>query len=140
MVFCKNQSPETQLIATSNAFLTCLNAGNILMHFLLTFDKVPHRRLRHKLSHYGINGSLLNWIEDFLCDRLQTVLKEVTVILFPLFPVYHKVLSWGHYCFFYILMISLTLYIVHLGFMLTTLYSIQQLTPLMTVIVYKRIC
>ena len=31
----------------------------IIMDFAKSFDKVPHRRLLHKLEYYGIRGSTL---------------------------------------------------------------------------------
>ena len=41
--------------------------------FLKAFDKVAHRRLIENLEHYGITGTLLNWIQDFLSNRKQRV-------------------------------------------------------------------
>jgi ribonuclease P/MRP protein subunit RPP40 len=41
--------------------------------FEKAFDKVPHKRLISKLSAYGINGILVNWIQDFLAGRQQKV-------------------------------------------------------------------
>ena len=46
---------------------------NINMDFTKAFDKVPHRRLIHKLKQYGIGGNVLRWIENFLSNRQQTV-------------------------------------------------------------------
>ena len=43
------------------------------MDFSKAFDKVPHKRLLHKLSLYGIPKQLLDWIEDFLKGRTQSV-------------------------------------------------------------------
>jgi len=45
----------------------------ILMLCILTlvakaFDTVPHKRLTHKLKIYGIDGKLLEWLQDFLSD------------------------------------------------------------------------
>ena len=37
------------------------------------FDTVPHRRLLIKLKAYGIGGSLIKWVEDFLTNRQQIV-------------------------------------------------------------------
>ena len=34
----------------------------IIMDFTKAFDKVPHRRLLHKLDYYGIRGSTHKWI------------------------------------------------------------------------------
>ena len=46
------------------------------MDFAKAFDKVPHRRLLRKLQHYGIQGLLLNWLESFLTQRVQSVVCE----------------------------------------------------------------
>ena len=48
----------------------------ILLDFSKAFDKVHHKNLLLKLNHYGINNSLLNWIEDFLIGRTQKVVIE----------------------------------------------------------------
>ena len=45
----------------------------ILLDFIKAFDKVPHNRLCYKLSLYGIRGSLLLWIKNFLTGRTQQV-------------------------------------------------------------------
>ena len=46
--------------------------GTIYLDFAKAFDTVPHRRLLGKLSAYGIQGNILNWIKD-LCVRSQIV-------------------------------------------------------------------
>ena len=38
------------------------------------FNKVPHHHLCLKLSHYGIHGGILFWIENFLTWRSQQVI------------------------------------------------------------------
>ena len=38
------------------------------------FNKVPHHHLCLKLSHYGIPGGTLFWIENFLTGRSQQVI------------------------------------------------------------------
>ena len=40
------------------------------------FDVVPHQRLLHKLDHYGIRGSTLLWILNFLTTRTQKVVVD----------------------------------------------------------------
>ena len=59
-------------------FLQNLNSGLqsdvLLLDFKKAFDKVPHERLCHKLSHYGICNNTLNWIQNFLTNRTQHVI------------------------------------------------------------------
>ena len=37
------------------------------------FDKLPQKNLINKLKAYGIESSVLSWIESFLSDRSQQV-------------------------------------------------------------------
>ena len=78
--FRKNRSTESQLILTCNEHAKALNSNeqldSILLDFSKAFDKVPHKRLLHKLSHYGIRGKILAWIQDFLRDRTQSVVVD----------------------------------------------------------------
>ena len=41
----------------------------IYFDYVQAFDKVPTRRLLHKLEHFGVTGGLLKWIEGFLSFR-----------------------------------------------------------------------
>ena len=43
------------------------------LDFRKAFDSVPHKRLIKKLEGYGINGSLLTWLKNFLNQRQQRV-------------------------------------------------------------------
>ncbi|CAM4694812.1 unnamed protein product [Caretta caretta] len=45
----------------------------VYLDFQKAFDKVPHQRLLHKLSHHGIRGKILSWIENWLKDREKRV-------------------------------------------------------------------
>ena len=36
----------------------------------------PHQRSLHKLDHYGIRGSTLLWIQNFLATRTQKVVVD----------------------------------------------------------------
>ncbi|KAJ3645724.1 hypothetical protein Zmor_023361 [Zophobas morio] len=45
----------------------------IYMDFSRAFDRVPKRRLLHKLHYFGIRGNLLRWIDAFLSNRSFTV-------------------------------------------------------------------
>ena len=46
------------------------------MDFAKAFDKVPHRRLLHKLEYYGIRGSTHKWINSWLSGRTQQVVLD----------------------------------------------------------------
>ena len=46
------------------------------MDFEKAFDKVPHRRLSHKLDYYGIRGSTHKWINSWLSGRTQQVVLD----------------------------------------------------------------
>ena len=58
----------------------------LLLDISKAFDTVPHKRLLSKLSYYGINGPLLEWISNWLTQRTQKVVlngevsNEVKVI------------------------------------------------------------
>ena len=41
--------------------------------FAKAFDKVPHKRLIHKLKYYRIDPNIVEWIEAFLSSRKQRV-------------------------------------------------------------------
>ena len=87
-ILCDNQhgfrskrSCETQLITTLQNITSQLRTGRdqvdvILLDFSKAFDKVPHRRLLHKLDFYGVRGDTLRWIKSFLSYRKQQVLLE----------------------------------------------------------------
>jgi len=78
--FRKNHSCETQLITTIHDTASCLNAGEqidvLSLDFSKAFDKVPHDWLIHKLHYYGICGSYLEWIKQFLVGIAQQVIIE----------------------------------------------------------------
>ena len=44
--------------------------------FAKAFDKVPHRRLLHKLDYYGIRGSSHKWTSSWLSGRSQQVVLD----------------------------------------------------------------
>ena len=44
------------------------------MDFMKAFDTVPYRRLIHKISQYIRCDTLVDWIENFLHNRLQRVI------------------------------------------------------------------
>ena len=48
----------------------------IIMYFAKAFDKVPRRRLFHKLEYYGIRGSTHKWINSWHSGRTQQVVLD----------------------------------------------------------------
>jgi hypothetical protein len=46
----------------------------IFLDLQKAFDKVPHRRLLEKIKAIGIEGKVLNWIQEWLKDRRQRVI------------------------------------------------------------------
>ena len=73
----KGYSCVTQLIDVCEKWSEELDNKNyigvVYLDFQKAFDSVPHKRLLSKLKGYGIQGKLLNWIENFLKDRKQRV-------------------------------------------------------------------
>ena len=60
----------------------------IYTDFAKAFDTVPHQRLLSKLKSYNvINDKLLVWIQNFLCDRKQSICVNGE------FPTWSKVTS-----------------------------------------------
>ena len=78
--FRQRRSCETQLITTLDDFSKCLDKkqqiDGILLDFSKAFDKVDHQKLLHKLHNFGIQNSLLKWMESFLLGRQQTVIVD----------------------------------------------------------------
>ena len=75
--FVRSKACNTNLLESMDAITSSLAYKRwvdvIFLDFAKAFDKVPHRRLLCKLEAYGIHGSLLKWLEDFLKDRKQRV-------------------------------------------------------------------
>ena len=84
---CKSSSYplETQLVQFVHDIISnldgAMNQGHrhtdlIIMDFAKAFDKVPHRRLLHKLDFYGIRGSIHEWISSWLSGCSQQVVLD----------------------------------------------------------------
>ena len=48
----------------------------LILYFSKAFDTVAHRRLLHKIHHYGITGKTNMWIKSWLCNRQQRVVLD----------------------------------------------------------------
>ena len=70
---CVTNLLETYDILTTNK-LNKKCSDMVLLDFAKAFDKVPHKLLLHKLSRYGLNSYILNWIHSFLTARKQRVI------------------------------------------------------------------
>ena len=86
--FTSRKSCLTNLLTALNDWTSSLDNGVgtdvIYLDFQKAFDTVPHCRLLRKLEAYGIKGSLLLWINNFLVNRSQqVVLKGSTSKSFP---------------------------------------------------------
>lgn len=78
--FRPRRSCETQLLSTVHHIFDGVDKTKqvdaIILDFEKAFDVVSHKRLLHKLKHYGIRNSLLPWISDFLTNREQSVVIQ----------------------------------------------------------------
>ncbi len=88
-LFCKDQhgflsgrSTVTQLLESLEEWTALLEDSEgvdvLYCDFQKAFDSVPHQRLLAKVSSYGIEGTLLKWIESFLVHRQQCVVLNDT--------------------------------------------------------------
>ena len=75
--FRSGKSCSTQLLQVVNEWSKAIDMGKpvdvIYLDYQKAFDSVPHQRLLIKLKAYGITGTLLTWITNFLTGRSQKV-------------------------------------------------------------------
>ena len=75
--FCEGKSCLTNLIEALEDITSMVDDGmpvdGVFLDFKKAFDKVSHERLLYKLHQMGIQGTLLQWIDNFLSDRSQRV-------------------------------------------------------------------
>jgi len=75
--FVKNKSCLTNLLVFLEEVTNYIDSGYpvdvIYLDFQKAFDKVPHTRLIMKLAAHGIDGQVLQWIQNWLSDRKQRV-------------------------------------------------------------------
>ena len=75
--FIKGRSTTTQLLKILDDWTDYLEGNGqidvIYTDFAKAFDKVPHKRLIHKLKSYNIDENVVQWIIAFLTNRQQKV-------------------------------------------------------------------
>ena len=75
--FLRNRSTATQLLSVLTNINNILDTGDqcdtVYFDLSKAFDSVPHRLLIHKLKSFGIHGTLLAWIQNYLTHRRQRV-------------------------------------------------------------------
>ena len=75
--FLSKHSTESQLLDCVNDWTLSIrnhcNVDVVYFDFNKAFDTVSHPKLIHKLKAYGLSGSLLDVLSDFLKDRVQRV-------------------------------------------------------------------
>ena len=75
--FTKNKSCVTNLLEFLETVTSVIDSGEwfdvVYLDFSKAFDKVPKLRLLETLKAHGIDGFLLNWLENWLSNRRQRV-------------------------------------------------------------------
>ena len=77
--FTKGRSTQDAIISLTEKIYECLNEGdgsfclNVFVDFQKCFDTIDHNILINKLFLYGITGTPLKLIKDYLSNRTQSV-------------------------------------------------------------------
>ena len=75
--FRKRHSCESQLIITLHDLMSYfdkkITVDVAILDLSKAFDTVPHDKLLHEISHYGVNEDLHCWISNVLTSRHQRV-------------------------------------------------------------------
>jgi len=78
--FIMKHSTVTNLLECTHDWAVAMHSHEsvdvLYIDFSKAFDSVVHSKIIFKLSKYGINGSLLQWISAFLTCRFQCVVTE----------------------------------------------------------------
>ena len=78
--FLKAVSCLTNLLCFFEEITKWVDEGSpedvIYLDFQKAFDKVPHQRIILKLKANGMGNSIINWIEQWLNDRRQSVVVD----------------------------------------------------------------
>ena len=76
----KAKSCLTNLLCFLEEITKCVDEGSpvdvIYLDFQKALDKVPHQRIILKLKSHGMGISMINWIEQWLTDRRQSVVVD----------------------------------------------------------------
>ena len=77
--FVPGDSTVNQLVDIYNTFCKAQHFGSTGCFYDISkaFDRVWHKGLIYKLKRAGINGSLLDWLSDYLTNRKQRVVIHV---------------------------------------------------------------
>ena len=80
--FVPGRSCSTQLLEVLDKWTDILDRGGdidvVYLDLAKAFDSVPHNRLLLKLESYGVKGTLLDWMKNFLIGRRQLVMVAGT--------------------------------------------------------------
>ncbi len=76
--YCKRHSTETALLKVHHDIAKALDEGEsvvlIILDLLAAFDTIDHKILLRRLKHhYGLSGTVLEWVRSYLKDRRQMV-------------------------------------------------------------------
>lgn len=81
--FLPKRSLTTQMLLCLNDWSRHLAAKDtcyiVYLDFKKAFDTVSHPKLLSKLQSFGVSGSLLNWIEEYMTGRTQQVSVSQTL-------------------------------------------------------------
>jgi hypothetical protein len=73
-------SCETALVFIQSSIFSAMDSGNVSLLALIdlsaAFDSVHHKLLTNKLECCGITGQAINWFNDYLTERQQTVIID----------------------------------------------------------------
>ena len=75
--FMAGRSTSLQLINVLEEWTEAIDSSKTIdclyMDYRKAFDTVPHKRLLKKLEAYGIGQNMIDWLQDYLNERLQQV-------------------------------------------------------------------